>query len=58
MADSCHSLVEIVTSAMAEARRSGHDHTGQIERAVAALLTAEPGLSQGAARRLVETLAS
>lgn len=53
-----HSLVEIIASAVAEARQSGHAHDGQIEHAVTALLAAEPGLSHGAARRLVETLNS
>ena len=58
MAEGHHSLVAIIARAMAEARRAGRDHAGQIEQAVTALLTAEPGLSRGAARRLVETLAS
>ncbi|HYG86462.1 MAG TPA: hypothetical protein VD978_09410 [Azospirillum sp.] len=56
--EECRSPVEIITQAMAEARQSEHDHAGQGEQAVMALLATEPGLSYGPAHRLVETLVS
>lgn len=52
------SLIEIITTAMEEARQRGQDHGGQINHAVAAIMTAEPSISCPAARRLVETLSS
>lgn len=52
------SLIEIITTAMEEARQCGQDHGGQLDHAVAAIMTAEPGISCTAARRLVETLGS
>lgn len=52
------SLVEIITWAVEEARLRGQDRNDQFDRAVAAVMAAEPSLSHTAARRLVETLCS
>lgn len=52
------SLIEIVDHAIKEARERGLERSGQINHAIAAVMTAEPELSHDAADRLVRTLSS
>lgn len=47
------SLIRIIARATEQARQEGLDQLGQVERAVRSVLTVEPDLTDGVARRLV-----
>lgn len=50
------SLIRIITSAVESARSHGRDYVAATERAVRAVRSVEPDLTDRAARRLVEVL--
>jgi hypothetical protein len=53
-ADEHESITRVITQAIKDARETGIDSVGQIQQAVAVVLTVRPDLSEVEVRRLVK----